>query len=180
MLTTRKSWAYSGTTNPFRYSEIDIYEAVSLATRNGISLYTSTSPCMMQHGYGPAAFTPGTARLNCGDMTPATVLDPKKDGWMRGCAVEALEGTFGDKANERGGGIWVMQVDTDVIRAWWIPRDRVPDELKSGRTGNINPDTWPIDPVMRFTVQSCDVRKAFSKMKIVRGPGHFPSMSGDS
>ena len=133
---------------------------------------------MMQHGYGPVAFTLGTARLNCGDMTPATVLDPRKDGWMRGCAVEAPEGTFGHRANERGGGIWVMQVDTDVIRAWWIPRDKIPIELKHGRTGSINPDTWPIDPVMRFTVKSCDVRKAFRKMKLVSGPGRFLFTSG--
>lgn len=81
--------------------------------------------------------------------------------------MEGLDGTFGEEINKRGGGIWAMQVDTDSIRAWWIPRDRIPEELKSGKKDGINPDTWPVNPIMRFKLQSCDVKKAFTNMKIV-------------
>ena len=149
-----------------------MFEAVSLATRNAITLYTS-SHCTMQLGYGPTAYKFGTQRLDCGNMTPETVQDPKLGGWMRGCAVEATTETFGAGVNRGGAGLWIMQVDTDVVRAWWIPRSRVPEQLKNGTTEVINPDSWPINPVMRFTVKSCDVRSAFTNMKIVCTHGPF-------
>ncbi|KAF2469587.1 glycoside hydrolase family 16 protein [Lindgomyces ingoldianus] len=128
------------------YGEVDIYEGISLNTANEMTMHTN------QHCTIP---TENPDNGNC--------LDP--EGVAAGCEVDAPDGTFGDEFNKKGGGVWALLLDNKNVKIWYFENAKIPQDL---RDGNPNPTKWG-KGVLDVTPKgsSCDMKKAFQKMKII-------------
>ncbi|KAF3030291.1 hypothetical protein E8E12_000885 [Didymella heteroderae] len=128
------------------YSEIDIVESVSFLSRNEITLYTGPDQCSME------------ARNGSGD-----VFSTRCDYRGEGCGATAPNGTFGDSFNRNGGGVLATEIDVTGIRVWQFARSMVPESVKNESP---DPNSWGT-PVLHFVPKECDIRAAWTKMKII-------------
>lgn len=140
------------------YSEIDLVESVSFLSRNEITLYTGPNPCSME------------ARKGSGD-----VFSTRCDYKGGGCGATAPNGTFGDTFNRNGGGVLATQIDVTGIRVWQFARSMVPENMKNE---NPDPNSWGT-PVLHFVPKECDIRAAWTKMKIVSHARHSEHRASD-
>ncbi|KAF2814434.1 uncharacterized protein BDZ99DRAFT_340877, partial [Mytilinidion resinicola] len=129
------------------YTEIDIVEGVALQDHDDISMYT-----------GPACTM---AVRNAAELGTAPSFDcALADG---GCHITGPTGTFGDSFNSHNGGVWALQVESDGIRIWQFPRDRIPADITAG---NPEPSGWG-NAILDWQPASCDMETAFASMTTV-------------
>lgn len=98
------------------------------------------------------------ARNGSGD-----VFSTRCDYRGEGCGATAPNGTFGDSFNRNGGGVLATEVDVTGIRVWQFARSMVPESVKNESP---DPNSWGT-PVLHFVPKECDIRAAWTKMKIV-------------
>ena len=83
-----------------------------------------------------------------------------------GCGNTAPSGSYGDRFNALGGGVYATEVLPDSIKIWHFPRSAVPADLQAGTP---DPARWPAPffNAQRST-RGCDVAGYFKKQTIVR------------
>ncbi|PFH34057.1 1,3(4)-beta-glucanase [Besnoitia besnoiti] len=116
--------------------EIDLYEGVNLNRKNRVSLHTSQG-CNMW-GIDETNFA-GTWAYS-GDGVEARDCYVHATPYNTGCSIEPIEDAFGEAFNEKGGGVYVLELKRDRhVRAWYFTHQEVPTDL---RVGSPDPDRW--------------------------------------
>ncbi|CBZ55040.1 putative PAN domain-containing protein [Neospora caninum Liverpool] len=116
--------------------EIDIVEGVNRQRRNRVSLHTSYG-CNMW-GIDETNFA-GTWAYS-GDGLEARDCYVYATEHNTGCSIESIEDAFGEAFNEKGGGVYVLELkQAKHIRAWYFTHQEVPEDL---RIGAPDPDKW--------------------------------------
>jgi hypothetical protein len=115
-------------------------------TNSITSMYSAPDTCIM---------TPLTSETGTNPRTNCT--------YPTSCGVTAPPGSFGDRFNQQGGGVWAVQTYTNGVRAWYFPRNAVPAGVT---VANPDPSTWGA-PMMDFVADNCNVVQAFQQMKII-------------
>ncbi|KFH02293.1 1,3(4)-beta-glucanase [Toxoplasma gondii VAND] len=116
--------------------EIDLVEGVNSQRKNRISLHTSKG-CSMW-GIDETNFA-GTWAYN-GDGAEARDCYVHATEHNTGCSIESIEDAFGEAFNEKGGGVYVVELKrAKHIRAWYFTHQEVPKDL---RVGTPDPDSW--------------------------------------
>jgi hypothetical protein len=126
-------------------------------------MYTKLTPCDMKPDTDSMS-----GKMRHGKCT-WNARRKREDAQSHGCGVSA-DNSFGNKFNERGGGVWALLVESSGIKVWYFDRAGVPGDI--GR-GNPKPDGWGIKPVMSFAPKKCNVKEAWKKMNIVRAGFRF-------
>ncbi|KAK0635610.1 concanavalin A-like lectin/glucanase domain-containing protein, partial [Bombardia bombarda] len=130
--------------------ELDIYEEWNLASRNRITAHTGTSSqvgsCKIDTSTYPSTITP-----NCDNNTPGHINE--------GCSVPETNGLWGAAT----GGTYATEWQADRLQVWSWAAGAEPTDVKNG---NPDPILWG-KPNFALKSGSCDVKKAFTDMKLV-------------
>ncbi|KAJ5803787.1 CAZyme family GH16 [Penicillium psychrosexuale] len=141
-LTDGYSWPTNG--------EIDVLETTNIGSHgNEISIHT-TKGCNMdvkRKHTGQAIFK------NCDNSTNGN----------SGCAVIGDEYTYGEAMNNRGGGVYALELRDAGIRAWLFPRGAVPADVAAG---NPDPSSWGV-ALADFPSTNCDIATHFKNLSII-------------
>lgn len=130
--------------------EIDIIEGVHNSQANSVTLHTSPSCQVSNHG---AMASTKFVDSNCHSTT--------------GCG-QATSGNqnYGDGFNDNNGGVYAMDWTDSFMAVWYFPRHRIPQDIQNG-TPDPNPDNWG-PPLARFSsAGSCDLNNHFKDNQIV-------------
>jgi len=159
---TWPSWWLVGPNWP-NGGEIDIIEGVNTMTNDHTTLHTNDG-CDMSHEStslfsGTWAKDGNTIASNCYVKAPGQSAN-------QGCSITAGQNSYGAPLNANGGGVYVTEWNSTLIRMWFFPRDRIPGDIK-----NPNPDGWGIPyafftlgqycPANHFTDQSMVINLTF-------------------
>ncbi|KAI2680104.1 CAZyme family GH16 [Penicillium roqueforti] len=141
-LTDGYSWPTNG--------EIDVLETTNIGSHgNEVSIHT-TKGCNMdvkRKHTGQAIFK------NCDNSTNGN----------SGCAVIGDEYTYGEAMNNRGGGVYALELRDAGIRAWFFPRVAVPADVAAG---NPDPSSWGV-ALADFPSTNCDIATHFKNLSII-------------
>jgi len=81
-----------------------------------------------------------------------------------GCGSTHAEGSYGSAFNKAKGGVYATWLESDALKIYWFPRDKIPTDIKSGKP---DPSNWGT-PASKFVSGSgCDVGKYFKGQTIV-------------
>ena len=138
------NWPFDG--------EIDVMEAVNVGNRgNQMTLHTSKGCKIGKHRKRKET---GTAiSYDCWNATNAN----------EGCAVHGPVDTFGEAFNNKGGGIYAMELRNEGIRMWMFDRDGVPSDIQSKKP---DPSTWGT-ALADFPNLECNIGSHFKNMSII-------------
>ncbi|KAG0155593.1 hypothetical protein PDIDSM_2765 [Penicillium digitatum] len=141
-LTDGYNWPMNG--------EIDVLETTNVGSHgNEITIHT-TKGCQMdvkRKQTGQAIFK------NCDHAT---------DG-NSGCGVIGDETSYGEAMNNRGGGVYALELRDAGIRAWFFPRASIPADITAG---NPDPSTWGM-ALADFPSTNCDIASHFRNLSII-------------
>ncbi|KAJ5365965.1 hypothetical protein N7517_008851 [Penicillium concentricum] len=141
-LTDGYNWPMNG--------EIDVLETTNLGSHgNEITLHT-TKGCKMdvkRKQTGQAIFK------NCDNVTNGN----------SGCGVIGDEYTYGEAMNNRGGGVYALELRDAGIRAWFFPTGTVPTDITVGMP---DPSSWGI-ALADFPSTNCDIAAHFKNLSII-------------
>ena len=141
-LTDGYNWPMNG--------EIDVLETTNVGSHgNEVSIHT-TNGCSMdvkRKQTGQAIFK------NCDSAT----------GGNSGCGVIGDENSYGEAMNNRGGGVYALELRDAGIRAWFFPSGTVPADITAE---NPDPSTWGI-ALADFPSTKCDIASHFRNLSII-------------
>lgn len=133
--------------------EIDILEGVNDQETNKITLHTAPG-CVMSKD--PS--TLNSSILNnpkCGD-----------NGGFEGCGFDTTDPkSYGTTFNRNGGGVYVLEWTSSVIRVFFFPRALIPTDITS-ESPSPDPSKWG-KPVAAFSGGGCNIDQHFKNHKIV-------------
>lgn len=148
--------------------EVDIVETNNLATEGNAVTLHSTAGCNMK-----------VKRKQTGKPN-YTICDNSTHG-NAGCGVQAEPQSYGEWLNALGGGVSALEVLTDNltlltywkvytlemrnagIRAWFFPRDGIPDDITNSTP---DPSTWGT-ALADFPSTNCDIPSHFANQSII-------------
>ncbi|GAA6024997.1 hypothetical protein JCM10207_002108 [Rhodosporidiobolus poonsookiae] len=123
--------------------EIDLVEYVSHQTKNSFSVHTASGCWAGSTGYSGKSMLDGENALNC-DAEATTA---------QGCGFRSHSlNTAGIGANPSRGGLYALEWARAGLKAWYFPRDDVPQDLKEGRP---DPEAWGT-PSMWIAREGCE------------------------
>ncbi|KAJ5837097.1 hypothetical protein N7447_003123 [Penicillium robsamsonii] len=141
-LTDGYNWPMNG--------EIDVLETTNLGSHgNEVTIHT-TKGCKMdvkRKQTGQATFK------NCDNATNGN----------SGCGVIGDEYTYGEAMNDRGGGVYALELRDAGIRAWFFPTTTVPVDITDG---NPDPSSWGV-ALADFPSTHCDIAAHFKNLSII-------------
>lgn len=141
-LTDAVNWPLNG--------EIDVLETTNEGTHgNEVTIHT-TKGCSMdvkRKHTGQAIFK------NCENTSDKN----------SGCGVIGDESTYGAAMNDRGGGVYALELRSEGIRTWFFPRDSIPADITAG---NPDPSTWGT-ALADFPGTDCDIAAHFRNHSII-------------
>ncbi|PKY03768.1 putative endo-1,3(4)-beta-glucanase [Aspergillus campestris IBT 28561] len=144
-LTDPANWPTNG--------EIDLVETNNKATEgNAVTLHT-TDGCDMD-----------VKRKMTGHAQFTTCLNSTNSN--SGCGVQAPPSSYGEEMNQKGGGIYALELRKAGIRAWFFPRSSIPSDLQKNNNTKPNPSTWGT-ALADFPNTSCDIGAHFRNQRIV-------------
>ncbi|CAI7600866.1 unnamed protein product [Penicillium glandicola] len=130
--------------------EIDVLETTNGGSHgNEVSIHT-TKGCHMdvkRKQTGQGIFT------NCDNATNGN----------SGCGVIGDENSYGEAMNNRGGGVYALELRDEGIRAWFFPAGTIPPDI---REGNPDPSSWGI-ALADFPGTDCDIAAHFRNLSII-------------
>jgi hypothetical protein len=94
-----------------------------------------------------------------------------------GCGNTFGAGSYGLDFNNKGGGVYAVNLDKDAIKIFWWPRNKIPADVKANKP---NPHKWGTPAALFKSSSSCNVSKYFKKMSIVSALPQIPSASTGS
>ncbi|KAK3326918.1 concanavalin A-like lectin/glucanase domain-containing protein [Cercophora scortea] len=148
-------WTYNFDEDP--YGEIDIIEGTMHQSKNIVSLHTCGT-CSFD--FSGSSGTDPRSDCNLGGVSGGCSDDVATN--YDGCGNTAPSGSYGDKFNSNGGGVYVTQVQTSSLKIWFFPRSSIPADITSG---NPNPSNWPA-PFLDAS-KGCNPGKYFKKQSII-------------
>ncbi|KXN87445.1 putative glycosidase C21B10.07 [Leucoagaricus sp. SymC.cos] len=132
--------------------EIDVFEGVHNQPTNQYTLHTSEG-CTASIGNVKISSHPGQT-TQC-----ATI-----GGDNTGCAyIDSDTTSYGQGFNDAGGGVFAHLVDDTGITAWHFPRDKIPDNIKSGTP---DPSNW-LEPSAFWSSATCNTAQHFHDHSLV-------------
>ncbi|KAJ6115198.1 concanavalin A-like lectin/glucanase domain-containing protein [Penicillium sp. IBT 16267x] len=139
-------------TVPPTAGEIDIIEGMNEGPTNQVTLHTNHENCTVNN----SGFSGSLGSDNCYIYSTG----PAGSG---GCGiVDPNPESYGGIFNGAGGGVYVTEWTSHVIRVWHFSRSKIPANIQSGSP---DPSTWGI-PVASFS-GGCDIDAQFSNLHIV-------------
>lgn len=144
----------SDTSNWPDNGEIDVMEAVNLATDgNQMTLHT-TSDCKMD-----------VKRKMTGTSTQSDCNHDTNDN--AGCGVLTDEDGYGSGFNSVGGGIMALEWRTEGIRMWQFDRSSIPDDLSTSNSSAVpDPSSWG-EATADFPNTDCSISSHFRNQSII-------------
>ncbi|KAF8509895.1 concanavalin A-like lectin/glucanase domain-containing protein [Hysterangium stoloniferum] len=140
------NWPYSG--------EIDLIEGVNNNVHNTVSYHTGPGVCSYDTG------TSQSGSLNTQFGTDCNALENNDET----CGNTDPSGSsYGNGANDVGGGVWAMEWTSSHIKTWHFNRDSIPTDISHGKP---NPQGWG-RPVTNLDSSNCDIDQAFGPQSIV-------------
>jgi hypothetical protein len=132
---TWPAWWLVGPNWP-NFGEIDIIEGVNTGTVDHTTLHTSNG-CDMSHEdphlfSGSWAKDGNTVADNCYIKAPGQSAN-------QGCSIIGSPNSFGAPFNEGGGGVYVAEWNSTLIRMFYFSRGRIPADITAKTP---NPDGW--------------------------------------
>ncbi|CAP96398.1 hypothetical protein E8E15_005935 [Penicillium rubens] len=141
-LTDGYNWPMNG--------EIDVLETTNVGSHgNEVSIHT-TKGCSMdvkRKQTGQPIFK------NCDSAT----------GGNSGCGVIGDENSYGEAMNNRGGGVYALELRDAGIRAWFFPSGTVPADITAE---NPDPSRWGV-ALADFPSTKCDIASHFKNLSII-------------
>jgi hypothetical protein len=110
--------------------EIDIIEGINVMTVDHTTLHTNNG-CTMEHE-SPSLFSGSFVSKNCYVNAPGQAAN-------QGCSISAAANTYGAPFNSAGGGVYVTEWNSTVIRNYFFPRGRIPADISNKQP---NPNGW--------------------------------------
>ncbi|KAL4993403.1 concanavalin A-like lectin/glucanase domain-containing protein [Aspergillus recurvatus] len=136
--------------------EIDVLEVTNNGTEgNAVTLHT-TPGCNMD-----------VKRKHTGSVTYTTCDNNTNSN--AGCGVQGSSLTYGEEMNEKGGGLYALELRPAGIRAWFFPRHSIPADLNirnSTTSSKPDPSKWGT-ALADFPNTSCDIPLHFKNQSIV-------------
>jgi hypothetical protein len=81
-----------------------------------------------------------------------------------GCGSTHAVGSYGSAFNDAKGGVYATWLESDALRIYWFPREKIPSDIKAGKP---DPTKWG-KPASKFlSGPGCDVGKYFKGQTIV-------------
>ncbi|KIW13697.1 hypothetical protein PV08_08888 [Exophiala spinifera] len=119
-------WLLGQGTDWPKAGEIDIIEGINNQSVSIMALHTKKGVFV---GNLTSAYAGNTQMAGT-----FTNLDCNLDsGGTTGCAAKASWKNYGAEYNAQGGGVVVTEITSDAISIWSFPRDRIPQDVLSGR-----------------------------------------------
>ena len=138
-------WPYQG--------EIDVLEGVNDQKTNKVTLHTAPR-CVMERD----ASTLETSAFHTADCG--------QNGGFIGCGFDTdNEMSYGTAFNRIGGGVYVLEWSSSLIRVFFFPRHLIPSDILS-QAPSPDPSKWG-KPVAAFSGDGCDIDQHFKNHKIV-------------
>ncbi|KAK3358807.1 concanavalin A-like lectin/glucanase domain-containing protein [Lasiosphaeria hispida] len=151
-------WTFNFDEDP--YGEIDIIEGVMQQPNNIVSLHTCGA-CTFDF----SASSGTDSRTNCNLGGESRSCSDEVVTNADGCGNTGPSGSYGDKFNALGGGVYATQVLSDSVKIWFFPKASIPADLKAG---NPDPSKWPapfFNP--QKSSRGCNVANFFKKNSII-------------
>jgi len=127
--------------------EIDIIEGINVDSSVHTTLHTNNG-CTMA-GESTSLFTGKWAQDAHGPANNCYVNAPGQSA-NQGCSINGLPNTYGAPFNAQGGGVYVTEWNSTLIRMYFFPRGSIPADITSGHPV---PDSWGV-PYAFFTLGS--------------------------
>ncbi|KAJ5262720.1 hypothetical protein N7524_008025 [Penicillium chrysogenum] len=84
-------------------------------------------------------------------------------GGNSGCGVIGDENSYGEAMNNRGGGVYALELRDAGIRAWFFPSGTVPADITAE---NPDPSRWGV-ALADFPSTKCDIASHFKNLSII-------------
>ncbi|KAK3369891.1 concanavalin A-like lectin/glucanase domain-containing protein [Podospora didyma] len=150
-------WTYNFDEDP--YGEIDIIEGVMMQPNNVVSLHTCGT-CSFT--FAGSTGTDPRSQCNLGGDSSCSETDNTN---YDGCGNTAPSGSYGDKFNAIGGGVYATQVTASALKIWFFPRSSIPADISAGTP---DPTKWPTPFLSAEQSKGgCNVGKYFKKQSII-------------
>ncbi|ERS95621.1 uncharacterized protein SPSK_02566 [Sporothrix schenckii 1099-18] len=133
------------------HGEIDIMEAVNLATTGNMMTLHTTNDCTME----------SVKRLMSGTAAQTDCYNGTNNN--AGCGVDGSAATFGTTYNSDGGGTVAVEWRDAGIRMWQFTSGSVPSDITAG---NPNPSAWGT-ALADFPNTKCDIGSHFTNASII-------------
>ncbi|KAK3936336.1 concanavalin A-like lectin/glucanase domain-containing protein [Diplogelasinospora grovesii] len=148
-------WTFNFDEDP--YGEIDIIEGAMHQLNNIVSLHTCGTCQFTFSGTDP--------RSNCNLGGEAQGCADAGVTNADGCGNTAPSGSYGDRFNSIGGGVYATYVQASSLKIWFFPRSSIPADIASG---NPNPSNWPA-PFLdaEQSGKGCNVGNFFKKQTLI-------------
>ncbi|KAJ5089040.1 hypothetical protein N7532_007724 [Penicillium argentinense] len=82
-----------------------------------------------------------------------------------GCGVMGDESTYGEAMNNNGGGVYALELREAGIRAWFFPRNSIPDDITNS-SAVPDPSTWGT-ALADFPSTECNIPSHFRNQSII-------------
>jgi hypothetical protein len=82
-----------------------------------------------------------------------------------GCGSTHAEGSYGSAFNKGKGGVYATYLESDALKIYWFPRQKIPADIKAGKP---DPSKWGKPASQFISGSSCKVDKYFKGQTIVR------------
>ncbi|WZH49911.1 concanavalin A-like lectin/glucanase domain-containing protein [Fusarium acuminatum] len=147
-------WSYNFDEDPV--GEIDIIEGINDQSQNVVSLHTC----------GACKFTKIGGldeRSNCNNG--GTESEQCEDGTnFDGCGSTHAEGSYGSAFNKGKGGVYATYLESDALKIYWFPRQKIPADIKAGKP---DPSKWGKPASQFISGSSCKIDKYFKGQTII-------------
>ncbi|KAI9735456.1 MAG: hypothetical protein M1818_006462 [Claussenomyces sp. TS43310] len=135
------------------YGEIDIIEGFSDVTQNYMTLHTGEA-CSFQP---PADEETGTSNQDSYDCSLSSASGI-------GCSVIGPTGSYGTPFNNNGGGVYALEWTSSLIKIYFFPRDKIPQDITDGTP---DPTNWGLPAANYDTAYgNCDIDAGFPAQTI--------------
>jgi hypothetical protein len=132
--------------------EIDIVESVNQGTAGSQMTLHTSSDCTMEK----------VKRKQRGTPLATSCANSAEDN--AGCGVSGPEHTYGEAANNDGGGVYAMELRSDGIRTWFFGRSSIPPDVSAGISPD--PETWGY-ALADFPGTECEISTHFKNQSIL-------------
>ncbi|KAK6512726.1 hypothetical protein TWF506_008895 [Arthrobotrys conoides] len=132
------------------HGEIDIIEAVNQGNKGVQFALHTTDGCEM-----------GVKRKQTGEVLSNNCLN--STNYNMGCAVRGAPASYGEKLNNKEGGVYAMEWRASGIRMWFFPRDQIPPNISIGKP---EPSQWGT-ATADFPSTKCDIDSHFKNHRLI-------------